>query len=337
MNWNNLKFWHNNLGWNITDIETVPLHEGNSGSQVWRGLLQGQGDFPPSIIIKHTLIPKRQSILTVDHLAWQREAHFYKLLSDHPEFPTAKVFYNSIDEENKTTTIIMEDLSQSFFIATSNHVWSTAEAGAIMKTYTMLHKLSKALLQQRANYEWLAAPEFTFVTPIDTLQTIRILSSHPSTAELCKPINNTIDCLQNMLPSLHSEYRKLKPTLSYNDFYPANIAVPLNKGPAVLFDWQLIGWGNPLNNMLNAFGHPSFGDDRKQLQLEYLQKVSFSNNTSFTFEQLVAVNDLLSSMYSLWLMSCYLKTECENYKLPRWLQSVVYNIPKQYQAVVAFV
>ncbi|MHB9146612.1 MAG: hypothetical protein ACYC5Y_14935 [Symbiobacteriia bacterium] len=41
------------------------------------------------------------------------------------------------------------------------------------------------------------------------------------------------------------------PVVLYNDFYPPNVAIPTDGGPAKLFDWQLVGSGPSQLDIVN--------------------------------------------------------------------------------------
>ncbi|QOR33974.1 hypothetical protein IMX26_10765 [Clostridium sp. 'deep sea'] len=334
--WQEIDFWNTKLHWNVEDIKLTTLHEGNSGSYVYRAELKGK-NIPKSVIIKQTFIPKKRSILSLDTNSWKREVLFYKQASQLKVLDTAKLYHFEIDEVNKQSLLIIEDLVHKYYLPKPNHIFNKAEQGVIFQTYLQLESLSKQLKHLKLNTSYLAKPEFTHVTPVDIVEAVHKLDNWEPTKMLVAYIKPNIDSIINKLNTIYQEYKKLSPVLSYNDFYPGNIAISLNIDKAILFDFQAIGWGNSLNNMLNAFGNKAFADSKKDLQLRYLEAVKFKNTSSFNLTQLLTINELLSSLYMVWVMASYASLFPTNTQLPKWFDYVIRDLPNQCKQVTRFI
>lgn len=334
--WQSISFWRRELPFAVEDIRVKAIHTGNSGSNVYRVFLSGKGSMPNSVIVKQTQIPNHRSIICLDDNCWQREALFYQLVEKFKPISTAKLYYCDINETEKSNLLILEDLTGSYYIPDSNYRWNSREKAAILEAYVALHSFSKHLKQSKIKIPFLAAPEYTHTTPVDLIESIRLLSNWQPANEFIGCLIETLNSIMTKLNQIHSVFKTLPTTLSYNDFYPPNIALPYGEGPAILFDFQLIGWGSALNNMLNAFGSPSFGQGREKDQLEYLKAVRFKNNTSFTLKQLIAINNILSSLYMIWVMGNYAKYFPENNRIPEWFTSIGQDLPAQYSEIAGF-
>ncbi|MDP3058083.1 MAG: phosphotransferase [bacterium] len=138
--------------------------------------------------------------------------------------------------------LLLEDVSNFAYIPSENHLWSETELQSILKTYAQLHGKGLKHFQSHNIPEWLSSDPRTEYSCTVILQSIKNLHENHWTREQLDMIASSPN-LPFLVREISNYLRSEPPTLLHNDFYPSNIAFPPDCDQAILFDWQLVGYG----------------------------------------------------------------------------------------------
>jgi len=129
---------------------------------------------------------------------------------------------------------------------------------SIVTTYAQMHGRAQMLFSQHGVPAWLN-PDPRLTYHADKAQDyLNALAQNSWTKDLARPIVLAAG-LKRVLLDLQNSLRDVPPTLLFNDFYPPNVALTKGGGPAVLFDYQLIGSGPHQVDIVNI---GFLGDDK---------------------------------------------------------------------------
>ncbi|MDF2630638.1 MAG: hypothetical protein K0R39_4469, partial [Symbiobacteriaceae bacterium] len=118
------------------------------------------------------------------------------------------------------------------------HIWRDEELQQVLITYARLHGRSRGMHLP----DWLHPDPRAQYSPEMVMACLRALAANewtgsPTAELLAHPgLPDLLDRVGRAMASQPS-------SVLYNDFYPCNVALPLDGGPAKLFDWQLVGSG----------------------------------------------------------------------------------------------
>lgn len=242
--------------------QAEPILGGQSGSRVWR-VTPATGH---PLIVK-TLRPED----VVQHLREdypaiaESEYRFYTEAVPRLGLPAPEWFRSGVLADG-TRYLVLEDLAHDHVIPPEGHIWTNQELQSVMRTYGLLHGRSLRLLSEEAPPPWLHADPRTQFDPASVIDCMEAFAANPWTAEQAAPVAGAPG-LHDLTQTLASRLSTEPPVLLYNDFWPCNVAIPKEGGPAKLFDWQLVGAGPMQIDIVNigllgrdeAFAHVDRG------------------------------------------------------------------------------
>jgi hypothetical protein len=254
-----------------------PITVGMSGSQVWR--LRPVTGTPVILKAQDPAQVKPYLLEDYPHIG-EAERRFYTELAPRLGAPAPAVL--TMAENARVSYLLLEDLALAHQIPPVDHVWTDKELAAVLDTYALLHGRSWRLFRQEQPPGWLHLDPRLEYAPETVLACFRRFADNPWTRDLAAPVADhpRLPLLVNQVASaLDSE----PAVLLYNDFWPANVALPLDGGPAKLFDWQLAGSGPAhvdIQNIGFLTGAPAFAQiDAPALLEHYLD--TFAKETDW--------------------------------------------------------
>jgi hypothetical protein len=240
-----------------------PIVGGQSGSEVYRVRRPGE---PPRIL--KLLRPEQVAV----HLREQYkslESVEYRCYTELlvPLQVPAPAVYASGHLDGGGTYLLMEDLAITCRIPPEDHIWREDELRQILTTYARLHGRSLG----RPLPDWLHADPRTQYSPDAVMACLRALADNEWTNE---PVSQLLvhPGLPGLLDGVGRAMAGQPAAVLYNDFYPCNVALPRDSGPARLFDWQLVGSG-PLHLDLSNIG--LFRDIPSMANVDHLSVLEF--------------------------------------------------------------
>jgi len=225
---------------------------GESGCLVYRLTLHGA-----SAILKVSSRALMPDYLRLGH----PESHvaeylFYTELLPLLDIPAPKLLLGErlADDLNY---ILLEDVSPHHVIPSLDHEWSTAELLLVVEVYAALHGRAPQALAKHASLAWLKQDPRQEYNPERAHTLLAALYDNAWTRAIVAPVF-LHPRLEVVLTGLLTALAHMPPTLLHNDFYPLNIGLPRDAtGKAVLMDYQLLGLGPGMLDILNiGFLHP---------------------------------------------------------------------------------
>ncbi|HEY3369042.1 MAG TPA: aminoglycoside phosphotransferase family protein [Symbiobacteriaceae bacterium] len=220
-------------GWDMAEI-----HGGQSGSQVYR-LSPPAGE---PLILK-VLDPNRvPAHLAEDYPGiGSSEFRFYRELMPRLGLPGPRILAAE-RLPGGGSCLLMQDLTVAHWIPSADHCWTDAELRSVLATYALLHGRSLRLFQREPPPAWLQADPRREYDPDLVLACLGRLTGNDLTCDRAEPLR-TARGLAALVREVARALDHEPSVVLYNDFYPSNVALPRDGGPARLFDWQLVGRG----------------------------------------------------------------------------------------------
>ncbi len=205
------------------------------------------------------------------------EYMFYTQLLPRLRTPAPELL-DSGELESGANYILLEDVARHHVIPALGHRWTTAEMMAVIETYAALHGRAAQALTNDTSLWWLKQDPRREFRAEQALTLLYALYDNAWTRSLVAPVVLHPD-LEKVLSRVLSTLAHLPLTLLHNDFYPLNIGLRRSApGQAVLMDYQLIGLGPGVLDILNIgllHEHPSFRQvDRDAVLGHYVRRLS---------------------------------------------------------------
>lgn len=217
----------------------TPLFGGQSGSRVSR-LTDINGE---TKIVKITRREEMPDYLTANYPSVDMaEYHFYTELQPLLNLPVPTLLTHGLLPQGGVF-VVLEDVAINHRLLPLDHHYTTEEVLSIMETYACLHGRGEKLIADEKSYPWLHPDPRTTFAPHLVLPYLQELAGNEWTEALATgPLRSPR--LPSLLREVVSRLAHLPTTLLHNDFYPTNVALPLDRTePGLLLDWQLIGRG----------------------------------------------------------------------------------------------
>jgi len=217
----------------------TPLFGGQSGSKVSR-LTEINGE---TKIVKITRREEMPDYLTANYPSVDMaEYNFYTKLQPLLNLPAPALLAHGHLPQGGVF-VVLEDVAINHRLLPLEHHYTTEELLSVMETYACLHGRGEKLLADEKSYPWLHPDPRTTFAPHLVRPYLQELAGNEWTAALATgPLRSPH--LPSLLREVISRLAPLPTTLLHNDFYPTNIALPLDRTESgLLLDWQLIGHG----------------------------------------------------------------------------------------------
>ncbi|MGE5653357.1 MAG: aminoglycoside phosphotransferase family protein [Bacillota bacterium] len=217
-----------------------PIVSGQSGGRVFR--LHTSSRNTNTLILKLLEPDRIPDYLRQDypHIV-EAEWRFYTELGPRLATPLPNI-YEAGRLPNGCSFLLMEDLAKEHLIPSSDHSWTNDELLAVLSTYAMLHGRSARLFANQSVPNWLHGDDRERFSPVTVLACLQSFYDNAWTQASVEPIVRS-PALGVLLERVTTGLTAIEPAVLFNDFYPPNVALPLDGGPAKLFDWQLVGNG----------------------------------------------------------------------------------------------
>ena len=170
-----------------------------------------------------------------------REVRFYNQVLPCLDLEHPKVYYAGLDPDSDFRLILMEDVAASHHFPPPAHRWTPDEAEYTVQAYAQLHVQGQRCLPPEAERSWLWRMA---LHEQDWEPGVLASMVHDLVAKKIWARVSRIDRLiEHTLADL-GHFTHYPVTLLHNDVYPPNVALPIDpQGKAILFDWEMAGWG----------------------------------------------------------------------------------------------
>jgi aminoglycoside phosphotransferase (APT) family kinase protein len=220
---------------NTIDLCRVELIKVALGwSRVYRVTFQRRGRSDVASVIVKTADPRTAP--TPQQA--ERELRYYQNLHVRLSVARPEIYHLTTDEETGFHVIVMEDLSPTHRIPAHPYQWTRSELKSILRAYAILHTSHIPPFDA----PWLT-PRYESALAFDeipaqvaTVQQAGIWGSLP-------PLDDLIAYARESC----QKYASTDLCLLHGDTTPANAALPQDPDgePAILIDWQDVGFGMP--------------------------------------------------------------------------------------------
>lgn len=222
---------------------------------------------------------------------FRREISNYHILSSL-DIPTIKVIAAT------DSAILLEDMASSpvYRLARECDTNDPLVAKGIARWYKQLH-------QQGYKYVALHGASLYDETDFFTMENINKVKAKTRTQQAAawRMVEESFDIICEML-------RRMRRTLTYNDFYYTNMVVARNLSSALMFDYNLLGKGYVYSDLRNVFSSLS-----PQARDAFLSEYG-------TFDPLEeAVDDVVSPIVTLYIA-------CQRKQFPSWATNLIDDI-----------
>lgn len=198
-----------------------------------------------------------------------RECRFYRDV--HPRLGLGRpiVYFSGRDPAFGRRAVLMEDAGIDHRFPSPRHRWTESEARCVLDAYARLHQRGEHCLPAPGERAWmyrlsLFAADWEGAELASLAHELAAWGVWPHLPRLESLIRKTLDDVPR--------FAAAPMTLLHNDVTPSNAALPHDlKGPALLFDWEMAGWGMAELDLAYMFTQP-FGSERgldKQAALDY--------------------------------------------------------------------
>ena len=168
-----------------------------------------------------------------------RELRFYTELLPKLRIPHAELLYAGMDDQTRTRVLILQDLAETYSFPPPQHSWTLEEMRSIAEAYAGLHVAGQESLPAAGEREWM----FTYHRLPWTAGDLADMVTSLVDRQIWAPIPGFRSFAERTF-DMAVEYLASPPTLLHHEAYPSNIALPRDPGhPAILIDWDLVGWG----------------------------------------------------------------------------------------------
>lgn len=222
---------------------------------------------------------------------FRREISNYHILSSL-DIPTIRVIAAT------DSALLLEDMASSpvYRLARERDMNDPIVAKDIARWYRQLH-------QQGYKYVALHGANLYDETDFFTMENINKVKAKTRTqkAAAWRMVEENFDTICEML-------RRMRRTLTYNDFYYTNMVVARNLSSALMFDYNLLGKGYVYSDLRNVFSSLS-----PQTRAAFLSEYG-------TFDPLEeAVDDVVSPIVTLHIA-------CQRKQFPNWATNLIDDI-----------
>ncbi len=230
-----VEFWRKALRHPVVDFQASVIKEGFWPTTVTRIYLQyANGAGPRSVILKCA-----QPNWVGDPWGAQREAGVYRDLISRMAVSQAACYFIVAGGDQEPTQIVLQDLNDAYAFYPETHVWTDAEARAMLRTYARLHTAAQMLEVQTCPY--LLPPLRERWTPLSARKMISDLLETSWAGKRLDPVAPLVEILLDELPTLEPLAAGEPLTLVHYDAYPPNVGFARQdkSADAILIDWAL--------------------------------------------------------------------------------------------------
>jgi hypothetical protein len=170
-----------------------------------------------------------------------REVRFYNQVLPCLDLEHPKIYYAGLDPESDLRLILMEDLAASHRFPPPVHRWTPDEAEYMVRAYAQLHVRGEHCIPPEAERGWM----WRMALHEQDWEPEALASMvHDLVAQgIWAPVPRLEALIKHTLANL-PHFAGCPATLLHNDVYPPNVALPFDpQGKAILFDWEMAGWG----------------------------------------------------------------------------------------------
>jgi hypothetical protein len=243
----------------ITGAAAVPIKRSSTPATVYRVTLSVRDHAAPATVI----VKRTEPGWPDDPLGHRREALFFDRLFPRLCLAGPRVYYSGSDPDDQHCLIVMEDLADNFRFPPPRHLWTQVEIGPIVTTYATLHHVGEMVLPPPAERQWLVDRHESRV--MATAGELPEMARELARRGVWPELPQLTGLLENVLVAV-KQFANCPVTVLHNDVYPPNIGLArqeqLDEQPAVLLDWDMVGWGLAEMDLAFMFLQP-YGSHRR--------------------------------------------------------------------------
>lgn len=251
----------------ITRCNSLLIKISSSPARVYRLQIDDMaGDAGAATFILKVIAPEWPD----DPAGADREWRFYSAL--HPRLALSRphIWFAGIEPICGQRVVLMEDIGPDYRFFAPQHRWTEPEARCLLRAYARLHSHGERCLPAADQRDWLYRISL-FAMPWRTTD-LAALAHDLASKGVWPPLPRLEHLIRTVFAALPA-FTAGPATLLHNDVTPANAALPhdLSRGEAILYDWEMVGWGRAELDLAFLFTQP-FGSERnlpKQAVLAY--------------------------------------------------------------------